>query len=269
MTTFRRISLCIKIWYNRNIRYNERFEFVFNFLDEIYKYTFGALGKLKWHVAYRTYERYHIVNTGLAPGYRDKDVIMLHAAFEILREFVEVECAHMEIIFSERRKYWLYCNLPRPFNKIFKPNQKERTRLGVKYIKRYEGMLDEFISDNIDKIDDEYVKKETEWYNDAIKNSNEIIDLYIWWTVGRPNRPNPFDVYPRTSEEDYDFFDFERCGETSWGEPLYKLNDPRSEEDKNSDSERYKLINELEEKYHQEDEEMFHRLIKVRRTLWT
>ena len=43
-----------------------------------------------WFV-YRFRRRYHIVNTGLEPGYRDVDDLMFHACFALLGRFVEKE----------------------------------------------------------------------------------------------------------------------------------------------------------------------------------
>ena len=46
-------------------------------------------------VRYRTYNRYHIVNTGMEPGYVDVTERMLHINFNMLKDFVEIEKAHM------------------------------------------------------------------------------------------------------------------------------------------------------------------------------
>lgn len=47
-----------------------------------------------WWVRHRIdpRHRYHIVRTGLKPGYHDKDDLMLHACFSLLARFVEREC---------------------------------------------------------------------------------------------------------------------------------------------------------------------------------
>jgi hypothetical protein len=45
-----------------------------------------------WWIKHRTIDRYHVVGTGLPPGYYDKDTQMLHACFSLLVDFVEVEC---------------------------------------------------------------------------------------------------------------------------------------------------------------------------------
>jgi hypothetical protein len=51
---------------------------------------------------YRTYDKYHIVNTGMEPGYADVTERMLHVNFNMLKDFVEIEKAHM----------WNWCEQP-------------------------------------------------------------------------------------------------------------------------------------------------------------
>lgn len=48
---------------------------------------------LWWGLRHRTIDKYHVIPTGLKPGYYDKDIQMLHANFQLLVNFVEVECA--------------------------------------------------------------------------------------------------------------------------------------------------------------------------------
>lgn len=63
--------------------------------------------------------------------------------------------------------------------------------------------------------------------------AKEIIELYYWWKYIRPNRIDPYDMYDE-DEEDW-------CIK----------------------------VDEMENKYYMEDEEMLIRLIKVRNGLWT
>ncbi len=46
-------------------------------------------------IKYRTTRRYHVVNTGMEPGYADVTERMLHVNFNMLKDFVEIEVAHM------------------------------------------------------------------------------------------------------------------------------------------------------------------------------
>lgn len=53
-------------------------------------------GELYWKIRHRTVNRFHVVDTGLKPDYYDKDIILLHACFNLLVDFVEVECAAVQ-----------------------------------------------------------------------------------------------------------------------------------------------------------------------------
>jgi hypothetical protein len=73
----------------------------------------------RW-IAYRTYDKYHIVKTGLSPHYYDKDEILLYANFSILVDFVEHELAHMYTIFDEDKQLrWNLTHCPETFGRRF------------------------------------------------------------------------------------------------------------------------------------------------------
>ena len=109
-------------------------------------------------------ERYHLVDTGLKPQYYDKDTLMLHAAFNLLKQFVEIECSHMYWLCYEGGSTSLW--------------RKIRTTLfGRTYLKPEWGLL--------------YLSKQTGFADD---NSYEVlVQLYDWWVNKRPNRFDPYD----------------------------------------------------------------------------
>lgn len=72
-------------------------------------------------------------------------------------------------------------------------------------------------------------------------------ELYLWWTQYRPARLNPYDT---------PMIPLERNG------PIF--NQPPG-----TNREAYKLIHNLENLYHAEDENMLIRLMKIRSSLWT
>lgn len=51
------------------------------------------LNDLWWKVRHRTTDRYHVVNTGLKPGYYETNDRLLHASFTLLVEYVEIGLA--------------------------------------------------------------------------------------------------------------------------------------------------------------------------------
>ena len=52
----------------------------------------AASDAVHW-VRYRTTDRYHVVQTGLQPGYAEIDRRILHANFSLLKDYVEIELA--------------------------------------------------------------------------------------------------------------------------------------------------------------------------------
>jgi len=78
-------------------------EFLITILPTLYQ-------DVKFWIRYRTTEKYHIVNTGLKPGYYDTDNILTAAMWALLVDFVEVECAWMNIRFesdkAKRTEYY-------------------------------------------------------------------------------------------------------------------------------------------------------------------
>jgi hypothetical protein len=93
----------------------------------------------------------------------------------------------------------------------------------------------------------------------AIK-AQEILDLYTWWTVTRPARPDPYTTsgwmaYCEHMSEKYG------PGLGNWmkGDKKDKLESAKAR----------KLLNKMEAAYEKEDEEMMIRLIKIRHGLWT
>jgi len=89
-------------------------------------------------------------------------------------------------------------------------------------------------------------------------NAAEILALYTWWTEERPKRVDPMEA---SGWSDY-------C-ERKWnkgGSFFDKLEDPSNKEDTDA---MHKIMNELDAKYEQEDEDMMIRLIKIRSSLWT
>ena len=163
-------------------------------------------------IKYRTYKRYHIVDTGLEPGYYDTDTKMLHACFNMLKEFVEVEKAY----------HWNWMGA----NDL---NLKGKDA-GIAHL-AWEMTIPENES------------------RDQAKNAREIYELYEWWTIERPNRQDPWDLVDDTKREE--------LNKDSRIDSREKYNELYGEHDK------------LLKQHEDEDDEMFIRLIKIRKALWT
>ena len=107
-----------------------------------------------------TKKRYHLIETELDEyQYYDIDIRMLYGMFSLLKEFVEIEGAHM-------------------FESIYSP----------------EG--DTNYTDELKGI--EYLRKLADTYkenNQSCDWISEVQYLYFWWTKERPNRVLPEDKY--------------------------------------------------------------------------
>lgn len=89
------------------------------------------------------------------------------------------------------------------------------------------------------------------------ESAKEILELYTWWTEIYPNRPDPYDV----------------SGWNKYCEDKDKRGIGFMETDPLEDKEEIRKIldksAEIEKQYHDEEEQMLIRLIKLRGSLWT
>lgn len=219
-------------------------ETVPDFFDNIYKSTTKPFNDLRYWIRYRVFDKYHVINTGLEPGYADCDTRMLHGMFNMLVDFVEIEKAWMNVVFSKdnRKKYnypWFSLGWLRFKN--FRCKQ-----AGIDYLD-WECTLSSPLLPEHERCESQAV------------TAYEILELYKWWTEIRPNRPDHMDA----------------SGWSNWcryrDEKGYRLFDDSqyTEEEKIEERRILDLTRKIEEEQHQEDEEMLVRLIKIRRSLWT
>lgn len=173
---------------------------------------------------YRTLRKYHIVDTKLEPGYHESDTLVMHSVFSILVDFVEMQKAWMYVITEEYDDVYSKLSwFERDFRKF------RSVQYGIAYLNW----------------------EITETSGRQSEAAQEILDLYTWWTLTRPQRVDPFAIYH------IDTF------------AIDSLISKKSEEELKKVSAQYKNIQKLEDKYEKEDEKMMIRLIKVRKSLWT
>jgi len=212
----------IRFWFHRDFRRK--------FVLPI-KWKFESIES--W-IRYRTYDKYHVINTGLPPGYADTDTIMLYSTFNLLKDYVEVSLGLREWWQSDEPKSWASKHVPYYFNfRNFR-----NPEFGLKHL--------EWAS----TLDDPSLPIHERSVHQAI-TARETIILYNWWVNTRPNRKEAeIRNLRNTIDEDDLFPDFS-------SHPEYKeyLND-------------IKESHVQEESWHNEDEEMLIRLIKIRRGLW-
>lgn len=212
----------IRYWFTHTFRYK-------TILPIKWKYN-----KICDWIRYRTYDKYHIVSTGLEPGYYDKDHLMLNVNFNLLKDFVEIECASREYWSSDEPKSFFAKHVP--FYNIIVSFR--RPDLGIKMLE-WETTLD-----------DPTLPPHQQCVHQAI-HAREVLSLYKWWVKERPSRVeispssalppevDPFDQYDRNTPE---------------GKLYSDLMDKSFKQ---------------EEEWHNEDTENLIRLMKIRRGLWT
>jgi len=123
--------------------------FINNDFEAIFIWPWSMrLRRLTDWVRYRTTRRYHVIKTGMEPGYSDVSEKMLHVNFNMLKDFIEVEKAYM----------WTWHN-------------KDSEQPGVSHLV-WEMGLD---ADN-------------KFHNQQSANAREQYELYDWWTNQRPYR---------------------------------------------------------------------------------
>lgn len=109
------------------------------------------------------------------------------------------------------------------------------------------------------KYDDDWMDKTDQMYGQPTGQAmaaKEMKQLYIWWTVIRPVRPEPMEASGWS----------EYCAKN----PVFSVGECFGDDDKREEQRKIlSVCNLIEASYEQEDEDMLIRLIKVRKSLWT
>jgi hypothetical protein len=204
---------------------------------------------IKWkftHVAdwvrFRTYDRYHVLKTGLRPGYFGAQHQMLHVNFNLLKDFVEIEQSWHNYICDEETRFkmtWFEKHMP--FYFVLFPFH--NPSLGVAHL--------EWAA----TLDDPALPPHEQSPNQAV-SAREILALYTWWVRDRPARKEL--VAPAYSNQGLD--DVMACFDEDFDRDAEDFVAHQSAmEDARTQSDQWDL----------EDDEMLIRLIKVRKELWT
>lgn len=191
-------------------------------------------------VRYRTTDRYHVVKTGLPPGYCDVDTKMLHTNFTMLKDFVECEqgwhkyCWHPD---GHKSAPW-YTKLPLywRFVKFRSP------KWGIEHL--------EWAS----TLDDPNLPVHERAVGQA-EDAREILALYYWWVRDRPAR----------TEIEYKEYSDQGLGILGSLDDDFDKDAPDYREYKESIAQSI----DQEQAWYEEDTEMLIRLVRIRRGLWT
>jgi hypothetical protein len=209
----------------------------------------------RYYFRCRFMDRYHVVPTGLESGrYHDCDERILHGMFTLLVDFVEVEKAWMNVVFSreKRAKYrhpWWSLGWTR-FKSFRDP------AAGLDHL-RWEAMLDDPKLSEYERSDEQ------------ARQARELLALYDWWKNIRPQRKDPNDASGWS-----EFCDRQHAARREkYGKDLDPLDFLDHEDDTEEEqAESLRIIYEsqrIEREYETEDQDMLIRLIKIRKGMWT
>lgn len=208
-------------------------------LQDIVYYPYDVYRSVRSYVLNRFVDRTHsMLSHSLKKGeYHDFDARLLHSVFDEIVNFVEEECAWMHVVFDDEnyKKYKARRIFPFQFRRF------RSAEAGVAYLKWASGLV--FDEDWLEK-DDSKLGQPTPQAIDALW----LLDAYYWWTMVRPNRPDPYEV--------------SGFSEAIAGKPL--LSEP-TEDTKVA----LKTLDEMEEEYYKEDTKWLMEVVERRRTIWT
>ena len=212
------------------------------FLTEVAGFKISMIGtrlsRTVWWIRHRTTNRYHVVKTGLEPGWHDVDEKILHVCFNMLVDYVEQECASMNVVFSNearREAYGWRAKLPR----VFRENWRSREH-GLAHLE-WEMTLDD-PSLSVDERSPHQAEK-----------ARAVKQLYLWWVDERPKReeleyPLEEGIGMKTLSAKWKAANPEKAAATAdWAKQSHIL----------------------EKAWDDEDTLMLMKLVKIRKGLWT
>lgn len=184
----------------------------------------------------RLFYRYHIVKTGLNPGYASVDQIILHTNFNLLKDYVEVTVGrHNRFCSPDNNLTWT-----------------------EKYVPFYRGR---YVNEGIAYLEWETTLADPnlpthERSDDQAAAAKEVLALYRWWVDERPARkPVEIPEYDKQGFGDDLFATFN---------PNFNHNAP----DYIAYEQALDAAGEQERLWRKQDTDMLVRLMKIREKLW-
>lgn len=221
-------------------------------LQDIIFFPVTCLNDLRYYIKNRWVNKTHALTSKLKRGeWHEFDSRLLYSAFEELVNFVEIELAWQQIIFSgdEDRKY-----NPSWYVTAFRIWPWRCPEAGIANL----------IWASELKNDEEWFDKNGPDYGKPTKQAlaaQETLALYRWWKEGRPNRPDPGEA----SGWNKYYEEASRSAKDNDGGLFSFTKREISQDSLNSN----KLYHQMEDEQEEEDTAMLVRLVKHRRNIWT
>ena len=224
-----------------------------DWLEKPAEWLVDPVSNLKYHLRNRFVTKTHYLRTGLQPGqWHEFDTRLVHGLFTELVNFVEIEKAHMQVIWGKREDWKKYRAPWWRRTHWLRWGEWRCPQAGLDYL-NWEAAL----------------TTEADWYDDPLHpdigqptpqalNAREILALYDWWVRQRPQRPDVHDASGWSAICDEIRAKYQNIFAEVTDEDLrarQNLALTRSHE--------------LEQQYEDQDTDMLIRLIKIRGSLWT
>lgn len=225
------------------------------FIDPIYS--------VKYYIVNRWIDKTHAMVSNLEKGkWHEFEERLLHCMFDELVNYVEIELAWSHIAWSDKEARAKY-HAPWHATGWFRTRTWRCAQAGLDHLHWEQGL-----TWNAEEVgeDSELAGKRTP----QAERADEILALYTWWKDVRPVRGDAWVVtgfreFWNAMDAKYDEPGDEK---TSW--MGFKKTGKKLTDDEDAEYWRlHKLVDAQEEAWHQEDEDMMIRLIKIRRGLWT
>lgn len=229
-----------KEWYDES---RKKHPFRFWLVEDFYEDLIMTVRRpLEWFykINFFVYNQWVIkdycLDTGLERKYSyDLEEKILHGLFNGLVKYVEIDLAWKNVAYDREAR------------KQLNPPWYATSRLSIKPWRSAKAGLDYLrwgINLGVEGSDEDRLMNAKQ-----AQNAQDIFDLYTWWTVTRPNRPDP---YKASGWEELDMLDV--------------LDGEQYASDKFKEV--WECCDQLESSFYEEDNQMLHKLISIRKGLW-
>lgn len=223
-------------------------EELLDIVQNIIFWPMDQIKDIKRYINYRWLTKTHMLKSRLRKGeWHELDTRILYCLFDELVDFVEIDQAyhHLRWDKAQRSKY----NMPFWAHGWIPFYNWRCAQAGIDYLDWASNLVH----------DEEYCCDKPFYMQPTPQAlaAQEQLELYTWWTKTRPARLDPYDASGWST-----YCDRKR----SHGIDLFSNDDVVDESQSRDILDR---LNQMEQEYNQEDEDMLIRLIRIRSSLWT
>lgn len=226
-----------------------------DFFQNLVRSPLDFINNTRHYLDNRYFSKTHALTSNLKRGqWYDLDTRLLHALFDELVNFVEVEQAWHYVVCAED-EYKKY-RIPW-YRKIFHLGLWRNPEAGLAYLKWAAELTHN--EDWADREDPSFDQPTSQ----ALA-AQQTIMLYKWWKEQRPKRPDPMEASGWA-----DYYEKKRQAAEAQDVDFSWISWDTDETDKEHSSKILEICHKMEQEHDDEDTEMLIRLIKIRKSLWT